>query len=188
MSKMQNTALLVLDVQVGNTSRIGLRPTYFPLLSKTITEARSHMKVIYVTTAFRPGYPEIASSNPTFSAATKSNVFIIGAPDTLIDPHVAPTEGDIVVEKKRVSAFSGSGLDFILRGLEIKTLVLAGISTSGVVLSTVCDAADRDFQIVVLEDLCLDLDDSVHGMLMGKYFTKRGEVVGAEKWLERLKA
>lgn len=184
---MENTALLVMDVQAGNTSRLDLPPTFLPLLSKTITTARAFMKVIYVTVAFRPGHPEIVSSNVTFGPAAKSNLFVAGSPETLIEPTIAPVEGDIVVEKKRVSAFAGSGLDVILRGLGIKTLVLLGISTGGVVLSTVCDAADRDFEIVVLEDLCMDREEAVHQMLVDKVFKKRGEVVRADTWLGRLK-
>jgi len=86
-----------------------------------------------------------------------------------------------------VCAFTGSGLDVVLRGLGVETLVLAGISTGGVVLSTVCEAADRDFGIVVLKDLCLDADEALHNTLMEKIFTKRGEVLDAEKWLEKLK-
>lgn len=184
---MENTALLVMDVQTGLVSRLALPPTYLPLLSKTITTARAFMQVIYVTVAFRPGHPEIASSNLAFSAAAKSNSYVVGSPETLIEPTIAPVEGDIVVEKKRVSAFAGSGLDVILRGLGIKTLVLVGITTAGVVLSTACDAADRDFEIVVLEDLCIDREEAVHEMLVDKIFKKKGEVVGADKWLERLK-
>ena len=64
--------------------------------------------------------------------------------------------------------------------------MLAGIATGGVVLSTVCDATDRDFGIVVLKDLCLDPDEQVHEVLVEKFFRKRGEVVGAEEWLKTL--
>jgi nicotinamidase-related amidase len=178
---MSTTALLVMDMQGGMVSRL-------PLLHKTITTARPHMKIIYITVSFRPGHPEIVLSNATFSAVQKANLFVAGSPETMIEPSIAPIEGDIVVEKKRVSAFSGSGLDVILRGLGVQTLVLAGVSTGGVVLSTLCEAADRDFGIVVLRDLCLDPDEKVHDMLVEKIFKKRGEVLGAEEWLERLGA
>ncbi len=86
-----------------------------------------------------------------------------------------------------MSAFSGSGLDVVLRGLGVETLVLAGVSTGGVVLSTVCEAADRDFGIIVLRDGCLDGSVALHDMLMDGVFGKRGEVVSAEQWLGRLK-
>jgi len=185
---MEKTALLIMDVQVGNVSQSALPSTYLPLLSKTITTARPSLKIIYVTISFRPGHPEIASSNTLFSAAAKANRYVAGSPETLIEPSIAPEAGDIIVEKKRVSAFSGSGLDVVLRGLGVETLVLTGMSTGGVVLSTVCDAFDRDFKIVVLKDLCVDGNVELHNTLMDKIFKKRGEVVGAEEWLERLKA
>ena len=69
---------------------------------------------------------------------------------TAVDDRVAPEPGDKVVRKTRVSAFARTDLDGWFRGLEIDTLILAGISTSGVVLSTVCDAADRDYRLIVL--------------------------------------
>ncbi|KAH8651590.1 isochorismatase family protein [Tricladium varicosporioides] len=183
---MSKTALLVMDIQVGNLTQITLPPTYLPLLAKTISTARSRVKIIYVTVSFRPGHPEISPLNKTFSAASKSNLYVAGSPETLISPSIAPIEGDIVVEKKRVSAFSGSGLDVILRGLGIENLVLVGMATGGVVLSTVCEAADRDFRITVLKDLCVDRDVEVHELLIEKIFRKRGEVLAAEEWLESL--
>jgi nicotinamidase-related amidase len=185
---MSTTALLVMDIQMGMLAMATIPPTYLPLLQKTISTARPHMKIIYVTVSFRPGHPEIVFSNPTFGPPAKAGRFVAGSPDTTIEPSIAPIEGDIVIEKKRVSAFTGSGLDVILSGLGVTTLVLLGLSTGGVVLSTVCEAADRDFGIVVLKDLCFDPDEKVHEMLVEKIFKKRGEVLGAEEWLERLGA
>jgi nicotinamidase-related amidase len=187
-STMDKTAFLVMDTQAGILGRAILPPNYLSLLSKTINTARPSMKIIYVTVSFRPGHPEIASSNPVFGSAAKTNLFVAGSPETQIEPSIAPVDGDIVVEKKRVSAFTGSGLDVILRGLGVQTLVLAGVSTGGVVLSTLCEAADLDFKIVVLKDLCVDRDEAVHELLMEKIFKKRGDVVTAEEWLEKLKA
>lgn len=186
---MATTALLVMDIQVGMVKRVALPETFLPLLSKTITAARPHMKIIYATVSFRPGHPEVSSTaNAAFRDGAKHNLFVAGSPGTAIEPSIAPIEGDIVVEKKRVSAFTGSGLDVILRGLGVKKLVLAGMSTGGVVLSTLCEASDRDFEIAVLKDLCLDPDEKLHEMLLEKIFKKRGEVVGAEEWLETLGA
>lgn len=185
---MSKTALLVMDVQLGFAGRIPLPPNYLSSLAKTIKEARPFAKIIYCTVAFRPGHPEVVLSNLAFAAAAKTNKFVSGSPETNIHPAVAPEDGDILVEKKRVSAFTGSGLDVILRGLGVEKLVFTGMSTSGVVLSTLCEAADGDFGIVVLKDLCVDPDETVHEVLMEKVFKKRGEVLESEKWLESLKA
>lgn len=101
---------------------------------------------------------------------------------TQIHPAVAPQEGDVVVTKRRVSAFAGSDLDLVLRAAEIDTLVLAGIATSGVVLSTTREAADRDFRLVVLSDGCFDADSEVHRVLVEKIFPRQAEVMTVAAW------
>jgi nicotinamidase-related amidase len=60
----------------------------------------------------------------------------------------------------------------ILRASGIETLLLAGIVTSGVVLSTVRHAADADYRLVVVEDCCADRDAEVHRVLMEKVFAR----------------
>ncbi len=64
-------------------------------------------------------------------------------------------------------------------------LVLAGIATSGVVLSTVREAADRDYQLTVLANGCLDRDPEVHRVLMGTVFPRQADVVTAPRWEPR---
>jgi nicotinamidase-related amidase len=64
----------------------------------------------------------------------------------------------------------------ILRAKGIDTLVLAGIATSGVVLSTVRHAADADYGLLVVEDACADRDDEVHRVLTGKVFPRQATV------------
>jgi nicotinamidase-related amidase len=80
------------------------------------------------------------------------------------------------VPKTRVGAFSTTDLDTQLRAVGIDTPILAGISTSGVVLSTLRDATDRDYQIVVLADGCADFDPQVHYVLMRKVFPRQAHV------------
>jgi nicotinamidase-related amidase len=93
---------------------------------------------------------------------------------------VAPKPGEVVVTKRRVSAFFGTDLDVILRANRIETLLLAGIATSGVVLSTVRHAADADYRLVVVEDCCADRDAEVHRVLMEKVFARWTTVVKSE--------
>jgi nicotinamidase-related amidase len=98
-------------------------------------------------------------------------------PATQIHESITPEEGDIVVRKVRVGAFSTTDLHEQLQGRGIDTLVLAGISTSGCVHSTVLDAYDRDYRVIVLSDACADRDAEVHRFLLDHVFTKRGEVI-----------
>jgi nicotinamidase-related amidase len=66
--------------------------------------------------------------------------------------------------------------------LGITHILLTGIATSGVVLSTLREAADKDYAITVLSDCCADRDDEVHRVLMTKVFIRQAEVMKAEEW------
>lgn len=66
--------------------------------------------------------------------------------------------------------------------MKIENLVIAGVITSGAVLSTVRAAADLDYKITVLSDLCVDRDQEVHDVLVGKVFPKQAAVIGSEEW------
>ena len=107
---------------------------------------------------------------------------VMGSPGVEPHPRLLRGNGEIVVTKKRVSAFAGSDLELVLRAHDVGHLVLGGIATSGVVLSTVREAADRDFALTVLEDLCLDADDEVHRVLMTKVFPRQADVINSGNW------
>jgi len=85
-----------------------------------------------------------------------------------------------------VSAFTGSDLDVLLRGADADSLVLAGISTSGVVLSTLRQAADLDYRLTVLADACADLDPEVHRVLTEKIFPRQALVTNTDEWIASL--
>ncbi len=85
-----------------------------------------------------------------------------------------------------MSAFTGSDLEVILRAQQIQHIVLAGIATSGVVLSTLREAADKDYMITVLSDCCADRDEEVHRVLTTKMFPRQAEVMTAEEWGKQL--
>lgn len=180
-----NTALLVMDVQPGIVDRFGNQEEYLNRLKPTIEGARqAGVPVIYVVVGFRPGFPEISPNNKGFSAIKD------GGREAMVNPSpvVEPAEDEVVVTKRRISAFAGSDLDVILSAKGIKHLVLCGISTSGVVLSTTRLAADKDYQLTILSDLCLDSDEEVHRVLTEKILPRQAEVITAETWLKGLKS
>lgn len=107
-------------------------------------------------------------------------------PGTQIHESLKPQPNEPVVTKFRVSAFAGSNLEVILRSKQIDTLILSGIATSGVVLSTVREAADKDYAITVLSDACLDADPEVHRVLTEKVFPRQADVLTVADWIESL--
>lgn len=187
---MPETALLVMDVQRGVVDRVAHdAPGLLAKLSGAVSAARSAaIPVVYVRVAFREGSPEISPHNRTFSALAGTGRYGEKDDQTQVHPDVAPAPGDVVVVKRRVSAFAGSDLDVVLRSLGVVRLVLAGIATSGVVLSTLRQAADLDFELVVLSDGCADADAEVHRVLLEKVFPRQAEVVTVTEWVRGLRA
>jgi nicotinamidase-related amidase len=158
---------------LGIVDRYGSDEGYLARLATAITAARSAgIAVIYVTVGFRPGYPEVSERNKSFAAIAGTGRFIGDDPPARLHPAIAPAAGEVMVTKRRVSAFTGSDLEVLLRSGGIASLVLAGIATSGVVLSTLRQAADLDYRLTVLADGCLDADPEVRQVLLQKVFTR----------------
>ena len=126
------------------------------------------------------------ASNATFSAAAASGGLDADDPASQVDPRIEPAAGEIVVRKSRVGAFSTTDLREQLVARGVDTLVLAGIATSGVILSTVRDAADRDFRILVLKDGSFDRDEEVHRVLTEKVFPRQAEVVTIDEFVDAI--
>jgi nicotinamidase-related amidase len=188
VSGMAKPALLVMDVQNGIVERVAeVAGSLLDTLAKTIAAARvARVPVIYVRVAFRSGATDISRRNRSFSALTSIGAMGEDDPATQIHPSVAPGPDDIVVVKKRVSAFTGSDLDVVLRSLEVDSLVLAGIATSGVVLSTLRQGADLDYDLTVLRDGCADGDPEVHRVLLDKVFPRQAAVITTDDWVDQI--
>jgi len=182
--KTQNTALLVMDMQMGI---LGSFPNAEALTGKVLQAidfARSkHMPVIYVTVGFRQGTPEISLSNKSFGAGKERFANVNMEEFMRIAPELAPAEGEVTVVKRRISAFTGSDLEVVLRAKGIQHVILTGIATSGVVLSTIREAADKDYQITILADCCADADEEVHRVLTTKVFPRQADVLNVAEWV-----
>jgi nicotinamidase-related amidase len=187
------SALVVLDMQKIILDGSAGPPTaaekeaFLSRNARLIAAARgAGMRVIYVRNGFRPGYPEVSGRNKSFASIRQSDRFPDAGDGSQIHPAVAPQADDVVITKHRVSAFFGTELDMILRANGIETLVLVGVATSRVVLSTLRYAADADYGIVVAHDCCSDSDPDVHEMLIKKVFVRAATVVTSDAVLGAL--
>jgi len=184
---ISRTAIVAMDCQAGIVS-IYIQPLeeFLNRASSVLAAARkADMRVIHVQVGFRPGLPEVSSRNKLFAGlkANPQHQQLFQGEAGRIHPALGPEPEDIVVTKHRVSAFTGTDLDMILRANEIQTLVLFGIATSGVVLSTLLDAFDSDYRTVVISDCCADRDTDLHSVLINKFFPSRGDVLTAEEFV-----
>jgi nicotinamidase-related amidase len=99
---------------------------------------------------------------------------------------VRPVDGELVVDKHRISAFAGTDLDRVLRQRGIDSVVLTGISTSFVVEGTARDAVDRGFRTAVVSDGCADLEAETHRLAVERVLPMLATVVDSAavtRWL-----
>lgn len=186
-SNTDRNALLLMDLQLGIIENYA-KPDFLAGIKRVIKAARqAGIPLIWIKVCFRDGYPEVSARNKSFSAIRETGRFTESDPKSAIHPDLGPEPGDVTVIKHRVGAFSGSDLDVVLRGLDISTLVLTGIATSGVVLSTLRLAADLDYKLVVLQDACADADPEVHRVLTEKVFPRQATVQTIAEWIAGLK-
>ena len=186
---MAQSALLVMDVQNGIVNSLlgDNRDAYLETVSSVIDTARqANLPVIFVVVRFRQGFPEVSPDNLSFSKL-KDRGTDFQETAAAAQPALTPKPEEVIVTKRRVSAFSGSDLEVVLRAQRIDHLILTGIATSGVVLSTLREAADKDYRLTVIADACYDADNSVHDVLTTKIFPKQANVLTAVDWIKAVK-
>ena len=176
------TALITLDLQHGIVNFAPESAAVIAVAAKTVTTARANgYKIIHVGLGFLPGHPEISAANSRFTMIKQNNLFVKGSDSAQFYPSILAHD-DIILYKHRFSAFAGNSLQMILQANSIEHLVLLGISTSGIVLSTLRQAFDLDFKCTVIKDACYDHDEEVHRVLTEKVFSGQAAVITGEQF------
>ena len=173
------TALLLMDFQ---NAILGSLPDAEPVLEharQALAWARENeIRVVFVRVAFtEQDFAEIPTHSKTFAAAAANKFLLDGSAQAALHESLEVRDGDITVRKTRFGAFSTTGLYRDLRASSVDTLVVAGVSTAGVVLSTLRDAADQDYRLFVLADATADHDPEVHRVLIEKVFPHQADVL-----------
>ncbi|GLY54137.1 cysteine hydrolase [Lentzea sp. NBRC 102530] len=175
------TALLVMDFQNGIVGRIPGAEALLGNVSTAVEKVRADGGHV--------GWARVAFTDDDFAAIPSTSVMArmatsvvrdsmhADAATTQFHEKLAPQPDDIVVRKTRIGAFTTTDLDAQLTDRGVTSLVLAGISTSGVVLSTAREAMDRDYALTVLSDACADPDQATHEFLVNTLYPRYGEVV-----------
>lgn len=112
--------------------------------------------IIHVRMAFRPDYADLARNTPIFRKTAEIGAVRDGHWGSEFFAELAPLDSprEFAFKHNRISAFYGTELEALLRLLDAKQLVIAGIATHSVVESTVRDAADRGYEVTVAADAC----------------------------------
>lgn len=183
MTSTHHPVLLAMDFQNGIAGdEVFARSGVLERARDAVTAAREkEIPVVWVRVALRDGHPELPDT-ASFKQIAAHGDLDEAHSSTSIHDILGRHEGEPIVTKRRISAFAGSDLEVMLRGYGADTLILAGVATSGVVLSTIRQAADLDFRLTVLSDACADRDEEVHRVLTQKVFPKQATVQTVAEW------
>ncbi|MEW1863282.1 isochorismatase family cysteine hydrolase [Streptomyces sp. NPDC088194] len=175
----RRTALMLMDYQPAVLTHVPDPEALLKSAQVAMEWARTHdVKVVFVRVAFATeDYDAIPHHHKAFASAKRGRLLPDGDPSLAIHPSLEVRDGDIVVRKTRFGAFSTTDLHALLGDESIDTLVMGGISTAGVVLSTVREASDQDYRIFVLSDATADPDDEVHRVLIEKVLTRQADII-----------
>jgi nicotinamidase-related amidase len=185
-----NTAILIMDYQYAVSSEIPdeQRKLLLQTAADVLDEARkAGLVIIHVANIFRRGYPEVNLRNRIFREVKARGMYMEGSRDAKIHTEVSPQKDEIIITKHRASAFYGTDLEIILRSKNITQLAMMGIATEGCVLSTVRQAADMDYNVIVISDCCADPDKEIHDALVQKIFLREATVVTAQEFISAVK-
>jgi nicotinamidase-related amidase len=90
---------------------------------------------------------------------------------------IAPQEGDVIIRKKRSSAFFGTPLLSYLHHMNVDTLLITGCTTGSCVRTTVLDASQNNFYPVIVEECVFDRSWIMHAFNLFEMDVKWADVV-----------
>jgi nicotinamidase-related amidase len=184
MVRTMRSALIVGDLQAGIVDNYPFAKAVVPAVTELLPRARAAgALIVFVHFAFRANGADVPGE-PFASYYRAGAHFHEGSPGTEVAFDVGAD--DVVVLKRRTSAFAGTDLDLVLRARGVDSLALTGVATSAMVAATLYDASDRGYRLAVLRDGCADADPAVHEFLVDNVFRSRGaEILTCAQWPPR---
>ncbi|MEH7247894.1 isochorismatase family protein [Neobacillus niacini] len=199
----QKPALLIVDVQYGFTGdgpeeiEDAIR-TYPTSCGSASWEAIPYIR--RVLEIFREkGLPVIYTiiegnrSGDNDRVAIKGQIFnhpllLEGEKGTKVVDELAPLHGDVILSKKKPSAFYGTPLVSLLTAKGIDSVIVTGCTTSGCIRATAVDAFSNNYKVVVPEECVFDRGITTHAINLFDIQQKYGDVIPTEKLISLLEA
>jgi len=184
-------ALLVIDMQhdfIDPDAPVTCAPIAqraLPDISRIVESARrAGVPIFYTQGLARPDLSDVGLWKSV--ARREGRVQVEGTRGAEIIEELAPQEGDIVIRKRRPSAFFNTELDVFLRACKIDTLIVTGASMSGCVRATIVDAFSRDIHVIVPRQCVIDRTEAVLEANLADVDAKYADVVDVPKVLDYL--
>lgn len=160
----RNTALLVIDMQraffdercsigAGGGDVTPLRAAIPGTLRLLELARAAGVPVIFTRYVYSVGMVDFERrSGPRAERRRAANSLGYGTDEVELIPELAPRPDEVVIDKSRPSAFYATRLEPVLHGMDIRNLVICGVTTNICVESTARDAGQRDYGTYVVRD------------------------------------
>lgn len=159
-------AIIVVDMLKGGVgSNLAVKSEsekIIPNIQRLLTQSRGlNFPVIYACDSFM--------SQDFMFGGKMSPHSIRGTKGVEVIDELRPESGDMVLEKRRFSAFFRTDLDITLRTLEVDTIVVSGMNTHVCVMFTAWDGLANDFNVIIVEDCCAAPKREIHDAAINLY-------------------
>lgn len=167
---MTDTALLLIDLQNDTVHADGAYASFGAAEHAASQGVIAHASELR-DAARAAGVPVLQSRIVVYPVAgiggANAPIFTMLAPDTFkigswgaaIVDELTPADGEMVLDRTRMSVFNGTELDIMLRNLGVRNLVIAGAWTNMAVEHTVRDAADHGYTVTIVADATSSLSE-----------------------------
>ena len=150
---------------------------------------RMNVHVIHVDIGIAEAGRTLISSipvGPLFKGIVETGAFTEGTWGAEIHEEVKPHEGEFVVTGRAPNSFYSTDLERILRGLDIRTVVLSGVATNMVVESTTRYACDALYEVIILRDCCASFSEEMHSFTLDNVLPNLATVSNSEEFIRAL--
>ena len=131
-------------------------------------------KDLFVASVFREKLPDLNILNPESGWSDFTN-------------QIGPNDNELVIEKTHASAFFGTDLLTQLNDLQIDTVIITGVTTSGCVRATAVDSLQNNFFTVIVEDCVGDRNPESHAVNLNDISTKYADVLSSKNLINIIK-
>jgi nicotinamidase-related amidase len=150
-------------IRVGIAEASPARAAVIAAARRLLDGARAkQVPVISVRIAFRPDHADVADNAEIWRRVKASGAMADGSWGAQFYEGLGPLPDEFVVTHQRNNAFYGSSLVDVVHGFRPERLVIAGISTTYVVESTVRHASDIGYRVTVAADACSSASAEMH--------------------------
>lgn len=152
-------------IRVGVSRDDPRRASVIEAASRMLKGARERSwPIMHIRIAYRQDYSDCPNNTPIALKTAELGAVREGmwGSEFLTELAPLPSPREFVFTHKRISGFSGTGLEQTLRLLKVEHLLVGGVATHSVVEGTVRDAADRGFHVMVATDACSSGSPDIH--------------------------